>query len=160
MGLVDQHMQLGAGQPGQAPAGLEVEPTAGPAAVPQQDGPATGGADPATAAVANLLRESMSSPESQQAIMQQLQEGATDLEMAVAQLAVNLLQSATETAKGMQRDIPHEVLGKVAMMVVGKLLQMAQAGQLISPDQNPKQLGMRALALTVYIYENGKGSVQ
>jgi len=165
MGLVAQQMQLAAGQPGQAP-GMAAPGGADPAMAPQAPGgdpsgaPSASNLDPATQAVANLLRESMSSPESQQAITHQLQEGAKDLEMAVAQLAVNLLQSATETAKGMERQIPHEVLGKVSMMVVGKLLDMAKAAQLIGPEVNPKQLAMRALALTVYMYENGKGSVR
>lgn len=172
MGLVDQQLQLAAGQ------SLQMPPDGGPgkgfgsSAAAAHGGPgaalsvstaasaAAGGMDPATAAVANLLKEGMSSPESLRAILQQLHEGAKDLEMTVAQLAVNLLQSASETTKGMQRQIPHDVLGKVAMMVVGKLLELAKGAQLIQGEIKPKQLAMRALALTVYIYENGKGSVR
>jgi len=166
MGLVEQQILLADGQPGKAPEAVPavggsdkappapVGAPAGDIAMPQ------GGMDPATEAVANLLRESMSSPESQQAIIHQLQDGAKDLEMTVAQLAMNLLQSATETAKGMQRQIPREVLGRISTMVVGKLLDMAKAAQLIGQEVNPKQLAMRALALTVYMYENGKGSVR
>ncbi len=117
------------------------------------------GGDAATDAVAGLLKEAISSSESQQAIMQELQDGASDLEMAVAKVAVNLLQSATNTVKGMQRAIPPQALSRVCTMLVAKLLEKAQAAQLLG-DNEPKLLARRALALTVYLFRNGKGSVQ
>ncbi|GLR14007.1 hypothetical protein GCM10007907_27970 [Chitinimonas prasina] len=118
-----------------------------------------GGGDAATDAVAGLLKEAISSPETQQAILQELQDGARDLEMAMAEVAVNLLQSATNTVKSMRRAIPPQALSRVCAMVVAKLLEMAQSAQLLG-DNEPKLLARRALALTVHMYRNGKGSVQ
>lgn len=129
------------------------QPGPAPQAAPQQGG------DPVERSAVELVIGPLQSPDGQQMIMQRLQQGASDPEKTIAEIAGNLTASALNTAKENGKDIPGKALTTALKACIRVVLDVAvQAGMV--PQEQAKAMAQRILPLAAHVVQNGPDSFE
>ena len=145
----DKPMMQKAPMQEQAPQGQMPQEQAGPKRGSSAERIAN---DPQSQEIAASIQAEMA--DVQDVILQKLSDGKGDIKKEIAETAGNLLKSGAEGQK-----LTFGTLENTAKQVIGWVVTMAVEAGLVPQDQL-KAMVPDLLPLTLYIYQNGPGSIE